>query len=53
MLNPRRIKGVGAFATSAYMYTYLPYIAAYVGSTVPILTIAVAGLYGMISFSES
>lgn len=53
LLNPKRFKGVGAFATSFYIYQYLPYIAAYFGTTLPILTACFAGVYGMLSFAES
>ncbi len=52
-LNPRRLKGVGAFLTSFGLYSYAPYFAVYMGSTMPILGAVAAGLYGMLSFSES
>ncbi len=52
-LNPRRFKGIGAFASSYALYSYAPYLAVYCGSTVPILGAVFAGLYGMLSFSES
>ena len=52
-LNPRRVKGVGAFAAAASIYSYMPYIVVYFGTTAPLLTACFAGLYGMLSFSES
>lgn len=52
-LNPRRLKGLTAFASSFGLYTYAPYLAVYFGTTVPMLGAVVAGLYGMLSFSES
>jgi hypothetical protein len=52
-MSPRRLKGLGAFASAATIYSYLPYIAVYFGSTMPIMTACVAGLYGMLAFSES
>lgn len=52
-LNPKRLKGVGAFATSLYIYSYLPYIAAYLGPTLPVVAACFAGLYGMSAFAES
>lgn len=52
-MNPKRLKGLGAFATFAGVYSYLPYLAVYVGSTVPVITMCAAGLYGMFSLAES
>lgn len=52
-LNPRRVRGLGAFATSFALYSYAPYIAVYCGATVPVLGAVFAGLYGMLSFGES
>jgi hypothetical protein len=52
-LNPRRFKGLGAFATSWAMYSYAPYIAMYFGTTFPVFGAVCAGLYGMLQFSES
>lgn len=52
-LNPRRVKGLGAFATTWGIYSYLPYLSVYFGSTFPILAACTAGLYGMFAFSES
>ena len=52
-LNPRKLKGVGAFATSLGVYSYLPYLTVYLGSTVPVFTAVAAGLYGMLAFAES
>jgi hypothetical protein len=53
VMNPKRLRGIGAFATSYGVYSYLPYIAAYFGPTVPVVTAVAAGLYGMLSFAES
>ena len=53
MLNPTRVKGLGAFAASYGIYSYLPYMAVYIGSTLPIFTAAVAGIYGMLAFSDT
>ncbi len=52
-MNPKRLKGLGAFAASYGIYSYLPYIAVYLGSTVPIVSACAAGLYGMLAFGES
>jgi hypothetical protein len=52
MLNPKRLKGVGALLASYSIYSYLPYIAVSVGSTAPIVVACAAGLYGMFAFAE-
>ena len=52
-LNPRKLKGLGSFLASYGFYSYAPYLAAYMGSTLPVLGAVVAGLYGMLSFAES
>lgn len=52
-MNPKRVKGLGAFAASYGVYSYLPYLAVYLGSTIPAVTALGAALYGMLSFSES
>jgi hypothetical protein len=52
-LSPKRIKGVGAFAASLGLYSYLPYLTVYLGSTVPVFTAVAAGVYGMLAFAES
>lgn len=52
-LNPRRLKGVGALASSFYLYTYAPYLAVTLGSTAPVLGALATALYGLLSFSES
>jgi hypothetical protein len=51
-LNPRRFKGLGAFAATYGLYSYMPYIAAYVGTTLPIVTACFTGLYGLLAFAE-
>ncbi len=52
-LNPKRLKGVGAFATAFGLANYAPYLAVYLGTTAPLLGAVVAGVYGMMSFSET
>lgn len=52
-LDPHRVKGIGALAASYGIYSYLPYLAVYVGSTVPILTACAAGIYGLLAFSDA
>jgi hypothetical protein len=52
-LNPRRLKGLGAFASALGLYTYAPYLTIYLGTTMPIFGAVAAGLYGMLAFSES
>ena len=53
LMSPLRLKGLSAFAASAYIYTYLPYIAVYLGSTLPVLTACAAGFYGLAAFSDN
>ena len=53
VLTPRRLKGVSALASAFGLYSYAPYLAIYIGTTMPVLGAVVAGLYGMFSFSES
>jgi len=53
LLNPSRVRGIGGFAFSWGIYSYLPYLTIYFGTTLPILAACSAGLYGMLSFSES
>lgn len=48
LLNPPRLKGLGALAASAGIYSYLPYLTVYLGPTVPLLTAVLSGVYGMI-----
>ena len=52
-LTPRRFKGLGAFAASYGLYSYMPYLAVYLGSTIPMVTACFAGLYGLIAFAEN
>lgn len=52
-LSPRRLKGITAFAATWGIYSYLPYMAVYTGTTAPILAACMAGLYGMNAFSET
>lgn len=52
-MNPRRIKGVGAFASAYGLYAYAPYLTIYLGTTFPMLGAVALGLYGMLAFSES
>lgn len=51
-MSPRRLKGAGAFGAAFAVYTYLPWLYAYVGTTVPMLGACFAGVYGMYAFSE-
>ena len=52
-LNPKRLKGLGGFATAYGFYSYAPYLAVYMGATLPVLGAVAAGLFGMLSFAES
>jgi hypothetical protein len=52
-LNPRRLKGISAFASTFGIYWYLPYMAVYTGTATPIFVACMAGLYGMNSFSDT
>jgi len=52
LLDPTRIKGLGALATSAFAYTHLVYLNLYFGSTLPILGIAATTMYGMLSIAD-
>jgi len=47
------VKGIGAFASAWGLYAYSPYLAVYMGATMPMLGAVFAGVYGMLSFSES
>ena len=42
-----------AFVSAYGLFTYAPYLAVYVGTTAPFLGAVAAGIYGMLSFSES
>lgn len=53
LLNPRRLKGVGALASSLSLYAYAPYLTIYLGTTVPVLGAVVAAFYGMFAFADS
>ena len=52
-MNPKRLKGFAAFATSYGIYSYLPYLAVYTGPTIPVVGASLAVLFGMFSFAES
>lgn len=52
-MNPQRVRGIGGFAVSYGLYSYLPYITAYFGPTVPVVSAVAAGLYGVLSFRET
>ena len=52
-MNPKRLKGAGAFLSSMGIYSYLPYLTVYFGSTIPVFTACAAGVYGMLAFAES
>jgi hypothetical protein len=53
LLNPKKLKGFGALGASAYVYTYLPYIAAYFGPTIPLLALSAGTVYGLLALGES
>jgi hypothetical protein len=46
ILSPRRLKGIGSFALSAYAYSILPYLTLLFGHTAPILAITAGTIYG-------
>jgi hypothetical protein len=52
-LSPKRLRGITAFAATYGIYAYLPYMAVFTGSTVPIFAACMAALYGVNSFSET
>ena len=52
-MNPRRLKGIGAFVSAYGLFSYAPYLAVYIGATAPFVGAVAAGLIGMLSFSES
>lgn len=52
-MNPQRMRGIGGLAVSYGLYSYLPYIAVYLGPTVPVVSAVAAGLYGVLNFGES
>jgi hypothetical protein len=47
VLNPRRVKGLTGFVSSLGIYTYMPYMAVYLGSSIPFFAAIATGLYGM------
>jgi len=53
VLNPRRLKGVGALASSFYLYSYAPYLAVSLGATAPVLGALFTAMYGLLAFAES
>ena len=53
LLNPRRLKGVGALASSFYLYSYAPYLAVTLGSTLPVVGALATAVYGLLAFAES
>lgn len=52
-LNTKRFKGIGALAATYGLYSYMPYIAVYLGATVPMVTACLAGFYGLYAFAET
>lgn len=52
-LSMKKVRGASAFALSASIYTYLPYVAAFTGATLPVLGGFAAVIYGALSFAES
>lgn len=53
LLNPTKLKGFGALGVSAYVYNYLPYVAAYFGPTIPLLALSAGTFYGLAALGES
>ena len=53
LLNPSRFKGLSALAASWGIYFYLPYLAVYAGTNLPIFAACAAGIYGVSQFSEN
>ena len=53
VLSPRRFKGLAAFASAYGFYSYAPYLAVYMGASLPVLASVGASVYGMLAFSES
>mmetsp|Transcript_103047 Transcript_103047/g.142579 ORF Transcript_103047/g.142579 Transcript_103047/m.142579 type:complete len:182 (+) Transcript_103047:164-709(+) len=51
-LNPNRLKGFAAFAGSFYAWNNLVYLNLYFGSTMPLVGIAAATMYGMLTLAE-
>lgn len=51
MLSETKLKGATGFLTAGAIYTYLPYISLYIGSTAPVLTACASLLYGIRRFS--
>ena len=51
-LDPRRLRGLAAFAGSAVAYNNLVYLNLYFGTTLPLLGIAATAMYGMFAFHE-
>lgn len=52
-LGPRRLKGVGAFALSAWTYANWTTIAMMVGHSVPMVAITASVIYGITKFNYS
>lgn len=53
LLSPKKLKGLGGFASAFGLYAYAPYLTIYIGTTLPLLGAVAAGFYGMLAFSES
>jgi hypothetical protein len=51
-LDSERVRGLGAFALSYGLYSYLPYLAVYFGGNLPLLAVVASGVYGVTKFSE-
>lgn len=51
-LNPNRLKGFAAFASSFYAYNNLVYLNLYFGNTLPLFGVAASAMYGMFILAE-
>ena len=52
VMNPRRLKGVGAFALSYIAYNNMGALSMLVGTTLPMFALTASLLYGMKAFNE-
>ena len=51
-LNPRRLKGIGAFAVSAIAYSKLATLTLMFGHSIPLLAITACAVYGANTFTH-
>ena len=52
MLSPRRLKGLGAFGAAFGIYTYLPWLYCYIGTSIPMVAACASVVYGMFAFAQ-